>query len=62
MTWTGQDWGPEQPRFVTDLTRDGVADIVGFGNDGVWTSSAYRGACEGTRVFPLGNRLLLTSN
>ena len=35
MTWTGQSWGPEQPRFVTDLTGDGRADIVGFGSDGV---------------------------
>ena len=38
MTWTGQNWGPEQPRFVTDLTGDGKADIVGFGSDGVWTA------------------------
>jgi hypothetical protein len=26
------------PRFVVDLTGDGRADIIGFGNDGVWTS------------------------
>ena len=38
MTWTGQNWGPEQPRFVTDLTGDGRTDIVGFGRDGVWTA------------------------
>ena len=38
MSWTGQSWGPEQPRFVADLTGDGRADIVGFGLDGVWTS------------------------
>ncbi len=38
MTWTGQNWGPEQPRFITDLTGDGKADIVGFGSDGVWTA------------------------
>jgi phospholipase C len=38
MTWTGQNWGSEQPRFVTDLTGDGRADIVGFGSDGVWTA------------------------
>src|SRR5262249_31985016 len=24
------------PRFLTDVTGDGRADIVGFGNDGVW--------------------------
>ena len=38
MSWTGQSWGPEQPRFVADLTGDGRADIVGFGLDGVWVS------------------------
>ncbi len=26
----------KHPRFVTDLTGDGRADIVGFGDDGVW--------------------------
>ena len=26
------------PRFVTDLTGDGRADILGFGDDGVWVS------------------------
>ena len=38
MSWSGQSWGPEQPRFVADLTGDGRADIVGFGFDGVWAS------------------------
>jgi hypothetical protein len=38
MSWTGQSWGPEQPRFVADLTGDGRADIVGFGMDAVWVS------------------------
>ena len=38
MSWSGQSWGPEQPRFVADLTGDGRADIVGFGLDGVWVS------------------------
>src|SRR5215469_5457744 len=38
MSWTGQSWGPEQPRFVAGLTGDGRADIVGFGLDGVWAS------------------------
>ncbi len=38
MSWSGQSWGPEQPRFVADLTGDGRADIVGFGLDGVWAS------------------------
>jgi hypothetical protein len=26
------------PRFLADLTGDGVADIVGFGDTGVWTA------------------------
>ena len=26
------------PRFLADLTGDGRADIVGFGNAGVWVS------------------------
>jgi hypothetical protein len=34
MAWTGQDWGPEELRFVADLTGDGRADIVGSGRDG----------------------------
>ena len=38
MSWSGQSWGPEQPRFAADLTGDGRADIVGFGLDGVWAS------------------------
>jgi phospholipase C len=38
MSWSGQSWGPEQPRLVADLTEDGRADIVGFGLDGVWAS------------------------
>jgi phospholipase C len=30
-------WRVDQhPRLVTDLTGDGKADILGFGNDGVW--------------------------
>jgi phospholipase C len=34
-----QGWRVDHhPRFVTDLTGDGRADIVGFGNDGVWVS------------------------
>ena len=26
------------PRFVTDLTGDGHADLLGFGDDGVWVA------------------------
>ncbi|WP_127502560.1 FG-GAP-like repeat-containing protein [Actinoplanes solisilvae] len=33
-------WRVEKhPRFVTDLTGDGSADILGFGDDGVWVST-----------------------
>lgn len=28
----------EHPRFVIDLNGDGKADIIGFGDDGVWTA------------------------
>lgn len=38
MNWSGQSWGPEQPRFAADLTGNKCADIVGFGLDGVWTA------------------------
>ena len=34
-----QGWRVDQhPRFVVDITGDGKADLVGFGNDGVWTA------------------------
>jgi phospholipase C len=34
-----QGWRIDQhPRVLTDLTGDGRADIVAFGNDGLWTS------------------------
>ena len=32
--WTAID----HPRFVIDLNGDGKADIIGFGDDGVWTA------------------------
>ncbi|NKE61919.1 PASTA domain-containing protein [Lentzea sp. PSKA42] len=36
-----QGWRTERHiRTLTDVTRDGKADIVGFGEDGVWTSIA----------------------
>lgn len=38
MSWTGENWGPRELRFVADLTGDGRADIVGFGRDGVWAA------------------------
>ena len=34
-----QGWRVDQhPRFLADLTGDGRADIVGFGDDGVWVA------------------------
>jgi phospholipase C len=34
-----QGWQVDlHPRFVADITGDGKADIVGFGNDGVWVA------------------------
>jgi phospholipase C len=38
MSWTGLNWTDQHPRFVGDLTGGGRADIVGFGNDGVYTA------------------------
>jgi hypothetical protein len=36
-----QGWRPDKhPRLVTDITGDGRADIVGFGDDQVWTAVA----------------------
>ncbi|GAA3432902.1 hypothetical protein GCM10018954_025050 [Kutzneria kofuensis] len=38
---TAQGWRVDQhPRFLADVNGDGRADIVGFGNDGVWVSLA----------------------
>src|SRR5207248_2705585 len=35
----GQGWRIDQhPRVVTDITGDGKADIVGFGDAGVWVA------------------------
>jgi hypothetical protein len=34
-----QGWRVDQhPRFVVDVTGDAKADLVGFGNDGVWVA------------------------
>ncbi len=56
MIWTDQRWGFEEPRFVTDLTGDGRADIVGFGNNGVWTSVNTDG------VFSQARKVLTSFN
>ena len=31
-------WTDENPRFIADINGDGLGDIIGFGNDGVYTS------------------------
>jgi pro-kumamolisin-like protein len=42
------DWRVEKhPRFLADVTGNGRADIVGFGDAGVWVSLS-----EGTGAFP----------
>src|SRR6185437_14277759 len=33
-----QGWDVERPRIMGDLNGDRRADIIGFGNDGVWTA------------------------
>jgi hypothetical protein len=39
----------KHPRFVVDLTGDGLADVVGFGIDGIWTAL---GKGDGTFTTP----------
>ena len=53
MSWSGQSWGPDQPRYAVDLTGDGAADIVGFGLDGIWASLN-----NGNGTFQLPNMVL----
>ena len=37
--YTAGDWRVDKhPRFLADLTGDGRADVVGFGDGGVWVS------------------------
>ncbi|WIB11111.1 FG-GAP-like repeat-containing protein [Arthrobacter sp. zg-Y820] len=39
FAYTAGDWRVEKhPRFLADLTGDGRADIIGFGDGGVWVS------------------------
>jgi hypothetical protein len=35
-----QKWGPEHPRMLADINGDGKQDVVGFGEDGVWTATS----------------------
>ena len=43
------------PRFVVDLNNDGCADIVGFGNAGVWTALGNGDGTFQAPRFVLGN-------
>ena len=35
---SNQGWNADYPRFLADVTGDGVPDVVGFGMDGVWVA------------------------
>jgi hypothetical protein len=35
-----QGWGPEYPRMLADVNGDKRQDVVGFGDDGVWTATS----------------------
>jgi hypothetical protein len=50
--WTS---GDTYPRRVADVTGDGLADIVGFGDGGVFVSLATGGGNFGAASFQLGN-------
>lgn len=51
-----QGWRVDQhPRFVTDLTGDGKADLIGFGNDGVWIALGDGNGGFGAARFVLAN-------
>ena len=41
FAYSAGGWRVEQhPRFLADVTGDGRADVVGFGNGGVWMSQS----------------------
>jgi phospholipase C len=49
-------WRVERhPRFVADITGDGRADIVGFGDDGVWIARNNGDGSFATPQFVLNN-------
>jgi hypothetical protein len=51
-----QGWRVDQhPRFIADLNGDGHADIIGFGNDGVWTSLGNGDGSFAEAQFVLAN-------
>jgi hypothetical protein len=60
--------GPEQPRFVADLTGDGPADIVAFGDAGhssreftLFSFPPAPGVCLGVSFF-LQSAALMSGN
>src|SRR5215510_9746598 len=51
-----QGWRTRQhPRLTADLTGDGKADIVGFGDDGVWTAIGAGNGTFAAARFVLAN-------
>ena len=54
--YTAGGWRVDRhPRFLADLTGDGRADIVGFGNDGVWVSLNNGDGTFQSPVLAVGN-------
>jgi hypothetical protein len=50
-----QGWHVDKhPRLVIDLDNDGYPDIIGFGDDGVWTAINDRNGGFGTSQFTQG--------
>jgi hypothetical protein len=51
-----QGWRVDQhPRFLADITGDGRADIVGFGNDGVWVALSQGNGTFSAPQLVIGN-------
>jgi ELWxxDGT repeat protein len=50
--WISDD---KYPRELADVNGDGMADIVGFGEGGVWVAPATGGGSFGTASLELGN-------
>jgi hypothetical protein len=51
-----QGWDPSKHvRVLADVNHDGLADIVGFGNDGVWTALAKGDGGFAPEKFVLAN-------
>lgn len=46
---------PEHPRHVADITGDGRGDLVGFGDDGVWTALGDGAGSFGSPGFVLAD-------